>query len=361
MYSKNNEFKHGGDIFAAAEDLNGSWDEILDFSANINPFGPPPRLKKHLFKNFSLTEHYPDPYALKWRKKLAAAHNLDQAEVLAGNGTTALLYLFARTMAPNNPVIAGPGFLEYEMSLLNTGISPEYVLCSPDEDFDLTENEVEKIFEKKPDVIYLANPTSPAGRLVDEDLLDQVIEEAQRINALVVLDEAFLDFTDIASRAGAVIKHRNLVVMRSMTKFYALPGLRLGYMTASADLIDKITPGAEPWAVNSLALAAGEYCLDQPEYAVKTKKMVSRERERLRKKLINLGLGHAVKSEANYILVKINAPGLTEEYLLEEMKARGILIRGCSTFQNLNGYIRVAVKNRRANNALIDALEDIMS
>ena len=339
---------HGGNVFAAARDLGISWRDVLDYSANINPLGPPPGLKKHLFDDFDLTLHYPEPYALEWRTRLADLHGLSPAEVVAGNGSTALMYLTARVLQPKKPVVAVPSFAEYEQAALHAGVIAALVKCNPQNDFEITDDVIDRIFGLEPDMMFLASPTSPAGRVISDGVLDRALSLAEKNKTWLVLDEAFLDFTDKAGVASRVKDNPWLVVLRSLTKFYALPGLRLGYLTAHASVTERLLAKSEPWSMNAMALAAGFYCLDQAEYAFETRAIVDSERARLTENLKKLDFGKVFPSSANYILVKLKANGLTEARLCEAMKNKGILIRPCSSFQGLDGYVRLAVKSEEA-------------
>ncbi|MFH1090922.1 MAG: aminotransferase class I/II-fold pyridoxal phosphate-dependent enzyme, partial [Pseudomonadota bacterium] len=218
---KNGRFTHGGDVFGAARDLGLSWRKVLDYSANVNPLGPPPGLKKRLMDSFGLVEHYPDPFAWGWRKELADHYGLSPQEIMAGNGTTSLMYLLARTLRPKRPVIVAPAFAEYEVSLSQVGARVRRVECRSRDEFDLTPKTLEPAFASGPDLVFLANPSSPAGRLVEPELLDRSLYLSRKAGAVLAVDEAFLDFTDADRLLPAVRKHNHLIVLRSLTKFYA--------------------------------------------------------------------------------------------------------------------------------------------
>ena len=324
---------HGGNVFAAAMELGVDWPSILDYSANINPLGPPPGLKQHLFKSFGLTEHYPAPYAETWLEELAAGYRLTADHFLAGNGTTDLIYLLARVLKPKRAAIAVPAFTEYEHGLEQVGSPYCQVPCRVEDNFEITTDVVERLFKTEPDLIFVGHPTSPAGRLVEPKVMEMLLDLSKRSQAILVVDEAFLDFTQAESLVFAADRHRNLLVLRSMTKFYALPGLRLGYLAGDEKLVRKLKEGQAPWAVNSLAQAAGLYCLSQPDYARRTCELVTRERLWLSGRLTKLGLGQVIPGTANYILVRLNPEGLTETELIAKLRKMGILIRGCSSFQ----------------------------
>ena len=346
---------HGGDVFAAARELGVSWRDILDFSASINPLGPPPGLKEHLFDSFDLLGHYPDPLTLGWRTELARIHGLSPDEVVAGNGTTALMYLLARVLRPQNPVMPVPAFAEYGQAVSRIGVRAGMVACSAEEGHAPSARTVDSLFALEPDLIFLAQPTSPAGSLVEPEILSMILDRAGKRGIYVLLDEAFLDFTSTPSLAGAVGSHKSLIVLRSMTKFYALPGLRLGYLTASADLTRRILARFEPWSVNSMAQAAGLYCLDQDDYAGQTRELIDRERAFLADGLERTGRGRVIPGRANYLLMQLTGAGPAVNRLSSSLRRQGILIRDCASF-GLDGHIRVAVKTNSLNRRLISAM-----
>jgi threonine-phosphate decarboxylase len=352
--------EHGGDIYAAADDLGCDWSDILDYSANINPLGPPKGLKKYLLNEFDMVQNYPDPFAAQWRHDLAEQLDLPPELIIAGNGTTPLMYLTARVVAPRLAGIAAPAFAEYEQSLRHVGSKIKYIRCTARDDFDVIETTIRRLFDLKPDLVYLANPTSPAGRLIDPEVMQLALDLGRKQKTVVAVDEAFLDFTHAPSICRMITEHPRLAVFRSLTKFYALPGLRLGYMVASPKLAGRLQKASEPWSVNALALAAGMFCLNQTDnYAEKTRTLVDQERTFLEKGIIETGLGRVTPSSANYLLVRLNPKGLGETELAAKMQKKGILIRQCASFQGLQGYIRLAVKSRKQNERLLDAIREV--
>jgi threonine-phosphate decarboxylase len=343
--------RHGGDVFAAARELGRPYRELLDFSANINPLGPPPGLKKHLFEAFDLTAHYPDPFAASWRSRLARKHGLSPDRIVAGNGSTALMYLAARVFRFRRPVVIQPAFAEYEESLRHAGSRPVRVFCRAEDDWDVTIHVAERALAEQPDALYLANPTSPAGRLIDPDVLNWLLDRTREKDVHLIVDEAFLDFTSAPSLMPRTRDHPRLIVIRALTKIYALPGLRLGYLAAPEPIAGRLLAQAEPWSVNALALAAGLYCLDQEAYDRRTRALVDRERTWLARKLESLGLGRVIPSRVNYLLVRL-AEGMSEEAVVHGLRRRGVLVRPCSSFPGLAGHIRLAVRSPKENRAL---------
>ncbi|MFH1135887.1 MAG: threonine-phosphate decarboxylase [Pseudomonadota bacterium] len=351
---------HGGAVFAAARELGRPWEDILDFSANINPLGFPPGLGEHLFSLFEQVKHYPDPLAEAWRRELGDRLGLDPGLIIPGNGTTPLMHLLVRVIRPQRPVIVIPAFAEYDQALTRAGITPLMTACRPEDDFDLTSEALDRVFSLRPDLVFLANPTSPAGRVLDRGLLEKVFFLAEKNNAWIVLDEAFIDFTRAPSLANRVVEYPRLMVLRSLTKIFSLPGLRLGYMTVPPSLAGLFWEVVEPWSLNVLALAAGTYCLDQDEFTARTRDMVAGERTWLSERLGFLG--RTTPGEANYLLVKLEQPGWTVPDLAAGLRKNGVLIRDCASFQGvLQGYFRTAVKTRAENMVLVETARRVIS
>ena len=174
------------------------------------------------------------------------------------------MYLTARVVAPSLAGIASPAFAEYEQSIRHVGAKTTYIRCSARDDFDVTEKTIRRLFEIKPDLVFLANPTSPAGRLIDPDVMQLALDLGRRQKSVVAVDEAFLDFARASSISQMVTKQPGLVVFRSLTKFYALPGLRLGYMVASPQ-IGAPTPAGFRALVGKRPGPGSGYVLSEPD------------------------------------------------------------------------------------------------
>ena len=208
--------------------------------------------------------------------------------------------------------------------------------------------------------MFLTNPTSPAGLIIPEEIMEKALYLAEKNDSWLALDEAFIDFTDAPGLAGKVKEHPRLLVLHSLTKIFSLPGLRLGYMTVPPALSNSFWKIVEPWSLNVLALAAGSYCLDQEEFMARTRMAVEGQRNWL---MENLGfLGKVIPGKANYLTIKLEAPGWTVPKLAGELRKHGILIRDCASFQGiLKGYFRVAVKSGDQNRLLVETAKRIIS
>ncbi|MBU1740276.1 MAG: threonine-phosphate decarboxylase CobD [Proteobacteria bacterium] len=345
--------EHGGRAFEVARRLGLPAARILDFSANINPLGPPPGLKRVVIRALSEIGNYPEPHAEPLRAALADHHAVEPSRVLVGNGSTALFYLLCRALRPGRAVVFEPAFSEYARALTAAGARISRVVTHRGRLFCPDRPRIDQALKSEPDLIFVARPVSPGGALPDGAVLAELIKRAAP--AVVVLDEAFLDFTPQKSWAGQ--KDKNLIVTRSLTKFFALTGLRLGYLVGPSKLVARLNALDEPWSVNHLAQKAGLYCLDQAEYAARTRRTVDRLRLRLAAGIEALPGAQVYPATANYLLTRVDEPGPTVPKLAARLEAEGILIRDCANFRGVGpNHFRVAVRREAENRRLVAAM-----
>ena len=348
----NLNFSHGGNLREAEKKYGRC---LIDFSANINPLKMPTGLKKKLFDNFSGLVNYPDPDSTEITRKIAEHWGVKSANILVGNGSAELIYFIVNAYQPRTAVIPVPTFSEYERALILAKTDISFLTLKEKNKFCL---DISKI-EKKPDIFFVCNPNNPTGNLLIENRENIGIKP----NKLLVIDEAFMDFLPDQKEhtfALEVVKNKKIIVLRSFTKFFALPGLRIGYMLAHEDVIKKIRRYKFPWNVNSLAQIAGAAVLSDNEYIFKTCELIEKERKFLLKKLSRINTLKCFPAAANFILIKIIADGYSAESLKTKLAAGGVLIRSGGNFRALSDkYIRVAVRARRENIKLIDALNKI--
>jgi threonine-phosphate decarboxylase len=346
---------HGGKIFEAARDLKVPWTDIIDFSANINPLGQPRGLKEHLFHSFGETVHYPEIAADSLTEAISRMTRLPPEAILPGAGSTPHIRLLARLFAGKKFVIIGPAFAEYEESLLAAGNLPSYSLASEENDFRVDGLTVQNALSLSPDAVILANPANPTGKLVLEDAIRILLEASRKRGILLIIDEAFIDFTAGESLIKEVLTCEKLLILRSLTKIYAIPGLRLAYLAGSPDFIKTQKALLEPWPINTMALKAGLYCLSQENFKEETLKETQRLRGVLSETL--RPLGKIIPSDANFILLRVEKG--TSHSLLSHLFKRAILARDASNFKGLGeGYLRFAVRPQCEIDKLRTALEE---
>jgi threonine-phosphate decarboxylase len=333
-------YPHGGDVLAAAMRWGLDPSAVLDFSANINPFGPPPGAVAAARVALGGVHRYPEPYARSLRATLAARHGVPPGSVLVGNGAAEVIHLLLRRAAGRRVALPVPGFAEYGRAARAVGAT--VVPYTPGD-----------TAPPDADLVLICNPHNPTGRLLTPR---QILAIADSTAAGILVDEAFIDLTD-AGEAGSVIQgiftRPNLTVIRSLTKFYAMPGLRVGYAIAPEAVIDEVDAVRDPWSVSPAALAGALAALQDAGYAERVRAWVRTERPYLAAGLA--ALGYAVEPpSANFVLVRAPEPA---HAIQERLGPRAILIRDCRTFEGLTEYhMRLAVRSRAENNRLLEAL-----
>ncbi|MCU0586574.1 MAG: threonine-phosphate decarboxylase CobD [Syntrophobacteraceae bacterium] len=354
-------FPHGGNVYEVAHQLGCSPDAILDFSASINPLGPPAGLWEELRKGYPALQHYPDISNRDLVEALAELHRAAPDQVVVGNGSTELIYWLARALNLERAVVAVPTFSEYLRAFQREGVGLERLVSTEDAGFqpDL-EHLGARVAEARPDAVLLTHPGSPSGVLLAPQVRLWAVEACRSQGWTAIIDEAFIDFCEEESLKSLLMETTPLVIIRSMTKFYAIPGLRLGYILTSPELARRIRQLVPPWSINTFAQIAGAYCARQEKYRAETIALVTREREFLAAGLGESGLGRAIPGVANYLLVRMadHLPGVRK--LQEDLLHRHrILIRDCWNFDGVGErFFRIAVRLPEQNRRLLAALKE---
>jgi threonine-phosphate decarboxylase len=344
---------HGGNIREIAHKYSLEEDGVLDFSSNCNPLGFPPGIRSLFQREATAILHYPDTPCTELVRALADENGVREKNIIVGNGSTELIYLIPRALKPRVALIVNPTFGEYERSISSMGCAIQYIDLKEKSHFRIKTDEIIPLLSQI-DILYLCNPGNPTGVLSRKDEIAPLIQAAEKRGVVVVVDEAFMEFSDNHSLAHQITKRKGLVILRSMTKFFAIPGLRLGYLLAPAGMTAAINLHKEPWSVNTLAQKAGIRCLGDEPFRVKTKRFIVRERHYLFSQLSTIQGLKPYTSAANFILSKITRKSLTSAKLYQELARKGILIRDCRSFRGLGSkFIRVAVMKRKHNDLLI--------
>ena len=351
-------YQHGGGIHQAAAELQRPVAELLDFSASINPLGMPPTVRAAALAALDDAIHYPEIHAESLLTALAAHHHLDPRHFLAGNGSTPLFTLFARTLRPRRALVVRPAFSEYQRALELAGTEIDVFDLDPAKDFTLDLCQLLQQVTPATDLLLIATPGNPSGaKILATTIL--TLAHALREQAIVAVDEAFIDFCPDASILAATANEPNLYVFRSMTKFYAIPGLRVGYLAGPINGISRLKEETEPWALSNIAIAAAKAALTATAYKEESLRLIPQLREQLAEGLRNLGL-HVYPSAANYLLLRLAAAHADE--IVTALRQKGILLRSCSNFSPLDAhYLRVAVRTGEENQRLVNALTEFFN
>jgi threonine-phosphate decarboxylase len=344
---------HGGNIYEIAERQGLDPAEITDFSASINPLGLSPMARKKILKEgLAAVLHYPDSRCSRLRKALAEFHHVPETCFLAGAGSTEFIYSLPRSMKWKNVLLVTPAFSEYENAQESTG---------REDGFELDVEGLLLTLTQGYDALYLCNPNNPTGILAERRDLLRVLARTEEEKVWFILDEAFIDFVPKESLLSEAPGSSRLIILRSLTKFYALPGLRAGYLVSNPEVVREFSLAQEPWTVNALAQLAATESLRDKAFAERTLESIGREREDLTHGLRSIPGFIPYPSAANYLLVQLHPSlNLTAGELGERLLSRGILIRDCRSFHHLGPYFfRIAVRTRKENQTLLKALRQI--
>jgi threonine-phosphate decarboxylase len=355
---------HGGELLDAAGKSGLRRDEILDFSSSVNPLGPSKRALAAAKNSFKEIPAYPDSNSNALRQTIASHFGrLTKNNIIVGNGSTELMYLFAETFMcrGNVALIPAPTFGEYESAVRKTGEKLKFVKL--DKSFNIDTNAFEREMAGVK-IVFLCNPNNPTSMLIPAELLTRIINRALKQDTLVFLDEDFLEFAEneeTLSMIGKIENYPNLFILRSFTKIFALTGLRIGYGIASKEIVDVLSQAKIPWNVNCLAQPAAVAALKDEKHLKVTLELIKKEKAWLASEFDRMSGFKVFPPDANFFFIDIRKTGLTAKELAYKLLKQGILIRDCTSFSGLDKYfIRVAVKTHVENERLIDVLRQAL-
>ncbi len=350
---------HGGDRWAAEAKWGIAADQFLDFSASINPLGPSAFALQAIQDNLHRLAYYPEPSGIALKRALAEYLRIDEQYIVLANGSSELIYLCARMYASNRVIVLAPSFSEYGRGAENPCIIRINLNLG---EIALPLQEIAGNLEAG-DLLFITNPNNPTGNLFHREELLQLLQLVNARQAKLVLDETLIDFVGNipASLREFSSQEPNLIILGSLTKFFALPGLRIGYALSSRENIQRMERLLPPWRMNTLALAAGTAAIQDREYIDKTISLISGERDFITGELNKIKGLAVYPSQANYILINVQGRGITARELQAKLGPEGILIRDCSDFYNLSPYhFRLAVRSREENQILIRTLRKVL-
>ncbi len=344
---------HGGINHAELKALGVDPNEILDFSVCTNPFMPPPGIKEKM--STIPVEQYPDSQATELRERLSERLGISPENILVGSGTTELIRLTALAyLRQGDPVLLlEPTYGEYEVASRLAGARLVRYRAQERNNFTPEIEEVSGLIRQHhPRAVFICNPNNPTGKYLSREDIEKVQKEMD--DGLLVLDEAYIDFVEATWNPFDLTERGNVVVLRSMTKDYGLPGLRLGYAVARQEIIDSLRPALPPWNVNAIAQKVGIAVLEKEEYLRQSLRQVQEAKRFLITELTRLGF-KVLPSDANCFLVKTgNAPEFRRSLL-----KHSILVRDCTSF-GLPEYIRIAPRTMPECERLITAIGSLI-
>ena len=356
---------HGGDIWGFSRKYNIPLEEVLEFSGPINFLGPPPKAVEAVKQNSKLIKFYPDPNPIEFKTEIAkyVGCGIHEENVLLGNGSIELIYMITEILPRGHrAVIPVPSFSEYEKATLR--VSGEPIFVQLPEDFSLNLDKIKETVTDDTKIMCLCNPHSPSGKLYSKEELLNLVKFCNKKDIIFSVDENYIEFANQSldnTLAGMVQDYENLFVIRSVTKFYGMAGIRFGYALAARDLIAKLEDKRLPWSINGLACQVTMTAIHDTEFIEKTKQTIAKNRQILSQNLSQIPGLYVYPSVTNFILVKILNNKITSTMLKELLAKDHILIRDCCTFMGMdNSHFRVTIRSEKDNQQLIEKMKQIL-
>ena len=357
---------HGGNLLEAMEKYGK--DSFIDLSANINPFGPPEGVWQAIKEALPKIVHYPDPEYRRLRKVMSEQYDLPEEYILLGNGAGELLFAILQAIHPKNVLIPSPAFGEYERAAIACQAEVKRLIlghkgwasdCFPKKnEEDLIAFWTEKM--KDTELLFLNTPHNPTSSVLEKSHFEIILKIAKSFNTTVVIDESFVDFLDDDKRFTGreyLLDYPNLIVLYSLTKFYSIPGLRLGAVFASPDILGKVMEHRDPWVVNILAEEAGMVALKDHDFPTRVRGLLLESKDYFIQAFAENNFSNYMleSSGVNFALLQIKTGQARD--LVENLGRQGVLVRNCSNFIGLEGeFVRVAIKDIPSMEALIEGL-----
>lgn len=353
-----NNLGHGANVEDMCEKYNKNSKDIIDFSSNINPYLID-NLEKYLLEGLKECVKYPDINYTNLRNNISKYLDIDSSLIIPGNGATEIIYLLMRSIGKRLAIL-NPTFSEYERGAKLNDLEVINLYLDKDKDFEIDIDNVKENIDKF-DSLFICNPSNPIGKVYN---LDELLKLLNKHNKLLIIDETFMEFTEEEQKYSLVkhiSKNKNIFIIKAVTKFFGMPGLRLGYgVCSNKHLLEKMYRIKEPWSINTFADKLSDYIFQDEKYINDSKSYFAKEREFMVKNLSKLDNIKVYKTDTNFILIKLKekkANKLKQELFI----SANILIRDASNFKNLDdNYIRVAIKSHKENVELINQLNKIL-
>jgi threonine-phosphate decarboxylase len=356
---------HGSDLEQIAAYYHIPQESIISFGANVNPLGISPLVKAALCDNLDIITRYPDRDYKALRETIASYCDVNMEHVVVGNGSTELISLLISQRKARHALVIGPTYSEYERELSLTGGSMSYYNLNEQLDFQLDFHDFLEKLTPDIDFLILCNPNNPTSSALTQEQLTHLLSECQKRNIFVMIDETYVEFAPCVAEITAMPLteiYDNLMIIRGVSKFYAAPGLRLGYgVTSNREFLADLRQHQNPWSLNSIAAFAGEIMLKDTSYIKKTRTLILSERERLCNILRKYPSVKIYEPYANFILLHLRKEGLTSHQVFEHSIRQGMMIRDCSSFESLEGeYIRFCIMKPDDNTRLVQCLGELL-
>lgn len=356
---------HGSDIEKICEYYHLKKEDIINFGANVNPLGLSASVKTALASHLDILSSYPDREYTSLRKVLAAYCRIPSDYILPGNGSSELISLLISALSPKHTLILGPTYSEYSRELSFSGSTQEYYHLKEEQDFRVDADDLCTVLDKgNYDFLIICNPNNPTASAILHDDMEKLLSFCADHDVFVMIDETYVEFApDIEAVTAVPFTQRftNLCVLRGVSKFFAAPGMRLGYaVTGNPDFLREMKEKQIPWSLNSAGAYAGELLFQDQDYIDRTRQLILTERGRMYDALSQLTSFKVFQPYANFLLLKILKDGKTAFDVFETCIKNGLMIRDCSSFQCLDGeFVRFCIMMPEDNSRLLKVLEKV--
>lgn len=353
---------HGSDIEKICAYYGLKKEDIINFGANVNPLGLSSGVIQALAAHLDILSSYPDREYTSLRNVLSSYCGIPAGFILPGNGSSELIGLLIETLSPGHTLILGPTYSEYSRELSFSGSTQNYFHLKESQNFTPDLEELFHSLEKnQADLLILCNPNNPTSSAILHDDLEKILQFCQQKNIFVMIDETYVEFAPDIHAVTAVPFTEcfdNLCVLRGVSKFFAAPGIRLGYaVTGNRSFLLKMKEKQIPWSLNSLGALAGELLFNDKEYIKQTRALILSERDRMYRALSEHPSYKTYYPYANFLLLKILKDGITAADLFDACIRKGLMIRDCSSFQCLEGeFVRFCIMMPEDNSRLLNCL-----
>lgn len=356
---------HGGDLDVISRLYGIPKEKIVNFSGNVNPLGLPEEVKAAIKDNLSVICDYPDVSYLKLKKAIASYTGAEAESILVGNGSTELISTYIKTLSPKESIIISPAYSEYQRELEIAGSSITLFPLKEEEGFVLDLKALKELVTDKTGLVVLCNPNNPTGSYVTEEKLRELLTCLRTHGAYLMVDETYIEFADDVKTVSAMPLTRefeNLFIIRGTSKFFACPGLRLGYSACSdSELREKAAAFKDPWSVNSYAELAGCVMFTAEGFINKTRSLIISERNKIRAELASWKNIRLYDTQSNFFMFKLLREDITAQDIFEKLISKNLLIRDCSSFPYLDGhFIRFCIQSPEENSILLKELKEII-
>lgn len=355
---------HGSDLEAITNYYNIPSTDIINFAGNVNPLGTSTTVLDRLKNKLTMISAYPDRNYTSLKKAISEYTSAKKDHILVGSGSTELISLGIAHIKAKKALILGPTYSEYERELNLCGCSLSHYNIPLSKDLSSSVPDILTTLSKGYDFLIICNPNNPTGSAWTTRELSYILDYCHKQHIFVMIDETYIEFASTVETYSSIplcSNHDNLLVLRGFSKFFATPGIRLGYgITSNSSLIDSIHTYQNPWSVNTLGAYAGELMLQDIRYMSTTRELILSERNRMYDKIDKLDIFQAYQSESNFILVKILTDTLTSYDVFETCIKNGLFIRDCkSFFGNTGEFVRFCIMNPEDNDRLLEVFKDL--